>query len=121
VNTWDLETAIAPVPGGVVLTAKGRVGRLTASRFADALTAARTQSSRLVIDLHGVDYISGAGLAALRDAADVAETLIVCGVGEALRNTLELGGLTDRVRIEESREAAIGMLTGGGKDGTGSK
>lgn len=94
----------------MVLTAKGRVGRLTASRFADVLNDAARQSPRLVIDLHGVDYISGAGLTALRDAADIVETLVVCGVGEALRNTLELGGLADRVRIEESREAAIGAL-----------
>jgi anti-anti-sigma factor len=94
----------------VVVTAKGRVGRLTAPRFAEALDSARGQTSRIVVDLEGVDYVSGLGLAALRETADAAETLILCGVCEAVRNTLEVAGLTTKVRIEASRQAAIDAL-----------
>src|SRR5512132_2344546 len=109
-STWGLETAVEAVPGGAVVTARGRVGRLTAARFSEALTAARRDTTRLVIDLQGVDYISGLGLAALGDVADSADAVILCGVSEAIRNTLELAGLTERVRIEESREAAMARL-----------
>lgn len=109
-RTWALETAVESVAGGAIVIAKGRIGRLTARRFADALAVARGQTSRFVVDLHEVDYVSGLGLAALTEAADGADALILCGVGEAVRNTLELGGLTERVKIEESREAAIRRL-----------
>ncbi len=109
-RTWGLETVVEQVPGGAIVTAKGRVGQVTAGRFAEALTAARRQTSAMVVDLGGVDYVSGLGLRALADTADSAEALILCGVGEALRNTLELAGLLERVTIEENRQAALERL-----------
>jgi anti-anti-sigma factor len=112
-RTWGLETAVEQVPGGAIVTAKGRVGRVTAGRFAEALTAARRHASTLIVDLEGVDYVSGLGLRTLGETADSADALILCGVGEALRNTLELAGLLDRVRIEENRLAAIDRLQNG--------
>ena len=66
----------------------------------------------MVVDLEGVDYLSGLGLAALRETANGTETLVLCGVCEAVRNTLELAGLTERVKIEGSRQAAIDGLAG---------
>lgn len=112
-RTWDLETAVERIPGAVIVTATGRIGRVTATRFAGALAAARRETPRLIVDLQKVDYVSGLGLAALTDAAAGAETLILCGVGEAVRNTLELAGLAGRVRFEESRQAAIERLRDG--------
>ncbi|SRR6266542_1613735 len=109
-RTWRLETAVEQVPGGAIVTAKGRVGRVTAGRFAEALSAARRETSTLVVDLEGVDYVSGLGLLALREIAESADALILCGVGEPLRNTLELAGLLERVWIEENRQAAIERL-----------
>ena len=109
-RTWVLETALEPVPGGSVLTAKGRVGKVTAARFAEALHDAARDNPRLILDLKAVDYISGPGLTALREAADSTGEVILCGVGEAVRNTLELAGLLERIRIEESRQAAIERL-----------
>jgi anti-anti-sigma factor len=109
-GTWGLETSLDRVPGGAIITVRGRIGRLTADRFAEALSAARREAPRLVVDLQGVDYVSGLGLTALREAADGAEALILCGVGEPVRNTLELAGLIERVQIEESRQAALDRL-----------
>ena len=85
---------------------------MTAGRFAEALRQARQEAPRLVVDLTGVDYISGGGISALLEAADGAETMILCGLGEAMRNTLDLAGLNGRVRIEETREAAIASCRG---------
>jgi anti-anti-sigma factor len=112
-RTWDLETTVEHIPGGAIVTAKGRIGRVTATRFAGALAAVRRQTSRLIVDLQNVDYVSGLGLAALTEAAAGAETLILCGVGEAVRNTLELAGLAGRVKFEESRRSAIERLRDG--------
>ena len=110
VRTWGLETLVEPVPGGAVLTAKGRIGRVTAGKFTDALAAARRQAARIVVDLEGVDYVSGPGLAALHEAVSGADVVILCGVSEAVRNTLELAGLTASVQVEGSRQAAINRL-----------
>jgi anti-anti-sigma factor len=112
-RTWDLETAVENIPGAAIVTAKGRIGRVTAARFAEALAAGRRQRSRLIVDLQNVDYVSGLGLAALTEAAAGVEALILCGVGEAVRNTLELAGLAARVRFEESRQVAIERLRDG--------
>lgn len=109
-RTWALETTVEHMPGGAIVTVKGRVGRPTAGQFAEALASARRGTSRLIVDLQGVDYVSGLGLAALAETAEGVDTLILCGVSEAVRNTLELGGLTGRVGMEETREAALGRL-----------
>jgi anti-anti-sigma factor len=109
-STWNLETVVEPVAGGAIVTAKGRIGRVTTDRFADALRVARHETSRVIVDLAGVDYISGAGVLALLETADRVDALILCGLGEAVRNTLDLAGLNGRVWIEETREAAIGRL-----------
>jgi anti-anti-sigma factor len=106
-STWKLETLVETVPGGAILTVRGRIGRVTADRFADALRNARRESARLVVDLAGVDYISGPGISALVATADSTEALILCGLGEAVRNTLDLAGVNGRVTIEETRQSAI--------------
>ena len=111
-NTWKLETSVAPIQGGAIVTARGRISARTAGQFAQALRQAGHGARRVVVDLAGVDYISGEGISALLEAADGAETMIVCGLGEAMRNTLDLAGLNGRVRIEETREAAISMCRG---------
>jgi len=112
-STWNLQRIVEPVAGGAIVTAKGRIGRVTADRFADALRAARREAPRLIVDLAGVDYISGSGVVALLETADSADALILCGLGEAVRNTLDLAGVNGRVRIIETREAAIGGLIAG--------
>jgi anti-anti-sigma factor len=109
-GTWGLETSVERVTGGAIVTARGRIGRPTADRFAEAMSTARRHDSRIVLDLQGVDYVSGLGLTALEQAADSTEALILCGVGEAVRNTLELAGLIERVQIEESRKGALDRL-----------
>jgi anti-anti-sigma factor len=115
-RTWSLDTAaerVPGVPGGIVITPRGRIGTLTAPAFAAALAAARAESPRLVIDLEGVDYISGPGVMALRDAASgEGGHAILCGLSEPVRITLELAGVLDSVSIENTRAAAIGRLKG---------
>ena len=111
-RTWSLEIATERVPGGIVIIPRGRIGTVTASTFAAALTAARAESPRVVIDLEGVDYISGSGLMALSNAvAGEGGPAILCGLREPVRITLDLAGLLDGVSIESTRAAAIDRLT----------
>lgn len=110
-RTWSLDTTTDRIPGGIVLTARGRIGAVTAPAFAAALAAARGESAGVVIDLQGVDYISGAGVAALRDlASSDGARAILCGLREPVRITLELAGLLDAVLVEATRAGAVEKL-----------
>ncbi len=109
-RTWDLETSTERVPGGLVLIPKGRIGSVTAARFAEALFAARTESSAVIVDLASVDYISGLGVTVLREAATNGSRMIVCGLREPVRITLELGQALSGVIVKENRDAAIEWL-----------
>ena len=110
-RTWNLDTTTDRIPGGIVLTPRGRIGAVTAPAFAAALAAARAESACVVIDLQEVDYISGAGVVALRDlaASDGART-VLCGLREPVRITLELAGLLDGVQVEATRAGAVERL-----------
>ncbi len=100
------------VPGGVMVSARGRVGIGTAGAFAAALATASGDVRPMVIDLAGVDYISGPGVAALRDAAARGEGgAILCGLQDAVRITLELAGVLDGIPVETTREAALLRLS----------
>lgn len=110
-RTWSLETAIERVAGGIVVTPRGRIGSVTARAFAEAVTAARAEALRVVIDLEKVDYISGPGVTVLCEAASIeGGRAILCGLQEPVRITLELGGMPDGVSIEATRAAAIERL-----------
>jgi anti-anti-sigma factor len=110
-RTWSLDIAIERVSGGIVVTPRGRIGSVTAPAFAEAVTAARAEASRVVIDLEEVDYISGAGVSVLCKAASVeGGRAILCGLQEPVRITLELGGMPDGASIEATRADAIEKL-----------
>jgi len=109
-NIWTLETRVEPGQGTAVVIATGRIGAAAADRFAEALRRAGHEAARLIVDLTGVDYISGPGISALLEAADGAEIMILCGLGEAVRNTLELAGVTGRVLVVETRAGAVELV-----------
>ena len=109
-RTWDLETVTDRVPGGIVLIPRGRIGSVTAAKFAEVLAAAQTESTAVIIDLASVDYISGLGVAVLREAATNGSRMIVCGLREPVRITLELAQVLAGVIVKENRDAAIELL-----------
>jgi anti-anti-sigma factor len=107
---WTLKVTTLKVHGGIVIAAQGRIGAANAPDFAAALAAAAAAAARVVVDLEGVDYLSGAGIAALRDAAHSVETTL-CGLSEPVRITLQLAGLLDTVAVEATRPDAIARLS----------
>jgi anti-anti-sigma factor len=110
-RTWSLDTVLDRVSGGIVVTPRGRIGSVAAGAFAKAVTAARAEAARVVIDLEKVDYISGPGVMVLREAASIeGGGAILCGLQEPVRITLELAGMPDGVSIEATRADAIERL-----------
>ena len=107
-RTWALEIATERVAGAIVLVPKGRIGSVTAGAFAEAVSAARAAAPRVVIDLAGVDYISGEGIKVLKAGSSKnGAGTIVCGLHEAVRITLELAGALDGIGVVKDRETAI--------------
>jgi anti-anti-sigma factor len=109
-RTWDLETATERVPGGIVVTPRGRISSVTAARFAEVVTSARAYAATVIIDLSGVDYISGAGVSVLGNAAHNGDRIVVCGLKDSVRITLELAQVLPELAVEDNRELAIGSL-----------
>ena len=107
-RTWGLEISVEPVAGGVVLAPKGRIGSVTAPAFEEAITTALGAAPRIIIDLSEVDYISGLGVRILRQAAATnGRRTILCGLHDAVRITLELGGVLEGIPVLRSRQEAV--------------
>jgi anti-anti-sigma factor len=109
---WPLRIAEERRDGVLVLAVAGRLGAASAVVLDAAVGRAVARGdARLVIDLAGVDYVSSAGLKALASAADMClrgrGALALCGLVDAVRVAVDLGGLLLDVPTELSREQAI--------------
>lgn len=98
-----------------MLTLVGRLGRAAAPLLDQALRASVVHPNRhLVIDLSGIDYISSAGIAVLEDAVARIRAgdgaVVVAGAPEAVRLTLSLSGILEKVRVEATRDDALRFL-----------
>src|SRR3954468_9867049 len=93
------------------ITVHGDLDLRTAPDLCSHLGAHR--GSRLVVDLDDVGFCDSAGLRALlgeaRETTFAGGSLrIVAAAGSKVRRLLEVTGLTDLLRVHESRQAAIG-------------
>ena len=96
----------------MILTVAGRIGRAAAPAFREAVQQALQPSNPLVvIDLALVDYVSSAGIAvfdlAVARARDARVTLVVAGIAEVVRVSLDLGGVLTQLMVEPTRSAAV--------------
>lgn len=110
--TWPLRIVEDRRDGVLVLALTGRLSATSAVGFDDGIAERVNRGDvRLVVDLARVDYISSAGLNALRaSSARCARhhgTLALCGLTDPVRIALDLGGVLAELVIEPSREAAI--------------
>jgi len=97
-TSWFFTISERTTPDSITLAAAGRVGSAAAPQLAAALMAAGRQTSRVVLDVSEVDYISSAGIQAIEQAADrlraEGKTLTTCGASGATRLCLETAGVT---------------------------
>ena len=87
---WPLRIHEERRDGALILVLAGRLGTASAVQFDAAVAdAVRRGDRRLVIDLKGVDYVSGAGLKALAAAAgacaEARGSLALCELAEPVR------------------------------------
>jgi len=102
--------------GTLVLAPSGRLDSVTSADLERRLMAAAGER-RLVVDLAGVEYVSSAGLRVFlklaRRVKDAGGTLVLCAMGEPVRQVFDLAGFLPLFAIEPSRERALARLGAG--------
>lgn len=101
--TLDTVLLVAPV---------GRVDTTTSGALEEALRRAVDDGARdLLVDLAGVEYVSSAGLRVFLVLAkrlrDLRGRLVLCGMGEPVRQVFDLAGFLPLFTVERSRENGL--------------
>ena len=100
---WRLDSRFGVENGANVLVLQGRLGHSSVAELRAAANAAMAQGDNdLVIDLAGVDYLSGAAIKVIEDLAKEQEArsrdLTLQSPSPAARLSLELAGLAARTK-----------------------
>jgi anti-anti-sigma factor len=98
--------------GVVVVAPRGRVDSTTAAALdAHLIEVSKAAQPRIVVDFGEVDYISSAGLRVMLTLAkrvrDARGALVLCSLGDAVRQVFELAGFLPLFAIEGSRDGAV--------------
>lgn len=114
-SVWRLEIGREVHDGVMVLALGGRLGTASSGHLRDAVIQAMDAGHlAILVDLEGVDYMSGAGLLALDAAAGrlraAGGRLALCSACDAVRVILEFGGLPADVPLEVSRQSGLQRL-----------
>ena len=112
-----MEIAQVEMGGALVVAPVGRVDSTTSETLERALAAALDGGTRrLVVDFTGVTYISSVGLRVLLVVAKRMRTergvLVLCGLGDAVRQVFDLAGFLPLFAVEPSRELAVKRAAG---------
>src|SRR5688572_12848131 len=99
----------------LIATPVGRIDSTTAAGLEGRLLAMVTQGERhLIVDFSEVDYVSSAGLrvmlALVKRMRDARGALMLCGMGEPVRQVFDLAGFLPLFTVEASRDAALARL-----------
>ena len=91
-----------------------------AGRWGDTLGRLAGEG-KIVLDLTHVDYASSAAIVALSAFLDRRDTekggVVVCGIGDAVRLTLDLAGLYGRLTVAPSRASATALFIQSSRSG----
>jgi anti-anti-sigma factor len=101
-STHDGVTVVAPF---------GRIDTTTSAALDDALRQVVDRGARsLLVDLSGVEYISSAGLRVFlilaKRTRDLGGRLVLCGLGQPVRQVFQLAGFLPLFTIATTRERA---------------
>jgi anti-sigma B factor antagonist len=100
-----------------VLAPVGRIDSNTSRDLERSLLGHAASEAAILVDLLEVEYISSAGLRVLLKAAKAARDgggrLVLCSLGQSVREVFALAGLTAIFTIEPSRTSALQRLAEG--------
>ena len=101
--------------GALIVAPRGRVDSTTSEELERSLLRCLEQGERrIVVDFAGVEYISSAGLRVLLMLAkrlrEARGDLVLCSMGDAVRQVFDLAGFIPLFAVEPSRERALARL-----------
>lgn len=110
-----MEISATPLENVTAVAVKGRVDSTTADSLTTRLSdLVRSGSSRLVIDLKEVSYISSAGFRTLlitaRAVAQASGAMVLCGVTGEMQRLFDLSGFSELFTILPNRDDALAKL-----------
>jgi anti-anti-sigma factor len=113
-GTWRFQIEQERTEEVLVVRLVGRLAGASAHLLREAL--ALPEGIGVVVDLTALDYISGAGLDVLDQAAHLAahqgRKFVLCGMEGSVRIAFELSGLSGRLNVEPNRERALTTAAG---------
>jgi anti-anti-sigma factor len=103
-------------PSGLVLAVSGELDIATAPALRERLeNAIKAGKSRLVIDLHGVDFLDSVALATIvharKEMPEHGQLALAVEPGSYVMLIFESSGLNKMLDLVETREAAIALVT----------
>jgi anti-anti-sigma factor len=107
-----MEIAQVALGGSLVVAPVGRLDSTTSESLERALSAALDGGTRrMVVDFGDVTYISSVGLRVLLVVAKRLRTgrgtLVLCSLGDAVRQVFDLAGFLPLFIVEPTRELAV--------------
>ena len=114
-----MEVSAIPLDNVTAVTVKGRVDSTTADSLTSRLgELVRSGSSRLVIDLKEVSYISSAGFRTLlitaRAVAQASGKMVLCGITGEMQRLFDVSGFSDLFTILPNQDDAVAQLRSAG-------
>jgi anti-anti-sigma factor len=108
--TWELRIAREWAGNVLIVVTSGRIGHADAPRLGTVLREAARDARAVVVDLSGVDYLSGSAATVLsgaagRDGGD--GSMVVCGLRDSVRIALALAGVLDALPVAATRAESI--------------
>jgi anti-sigma B factor antagonist len=107
-----MEVIESSADGVTIMEPRGRMDALGAKPFGDrAVELMRAGSTRMLIDLRHIQYISSAGFRALlianKQSVESEGKLVLCGLSAEVRRMFELGAFLDVFTICGTREEGL--------------
>lgn len=100
--------------GAAVVTVSGRVDSITAGALDEQLAKIEHQNSKMVLDMHGVTYLSSAGVRAivraLQSAKKAGGEVFLANVSDSVERVLETVGMLHLLRTFRTVDDALKAL-----------
>lgn len=100
--------------GAAVVTISGRVDSVTAGALEEQLAGIAQENNRLVLDMHGVTYLSSAGVRAIVTTLQTAQKaeggVLLANVSEAVERVLDTVGMLRLLRSFRTVDDALRSL-----------
>lgn len=110
-----MEIKIEDLGGVTIVTIAGRLDSLTAPKLETSVVDLISASSRLVLNLQAVEYVSSAGLRAFLMIAKTSNRndceFVICSVRPDIADVIEMSGFNSILRIKNSLDEALGRAT----------